>query len=168
MTRPTPLRLTGPEAALFGLSLLAFASQASPRLAMINETPSLPRGLYLRIPGAGPVRGAVVAVAPPPAARAYLDPLGMPRRARLMKRVAAIGGDRVCAGSKGLEVRGRHIPVRGVDRRGVPLPVWSDCGRLAADQMFLLGDSPDSFDSRYFGPVARREADGVFRPVLTW
>lgn len=168
MTRPRSPRLTGPEAALFGLAALALASQASPRLAVINETPSLPRGLYVRVPAARPERGAVVALAPPPTTQAYLAGLGMPQRARLLKRIAATGGDQVCARDGRLEAPGRRVAVRSRDHRGVPLPAWTACGPLAPGEVFLLGDSPDSFDSRYFGPVRQAELDGVFRPVLTW
>lgn len=164
---PRP-RLTGVEAALFGLAALVLASQASPRLAIVNETRSLPRGLYVRVPGGRPDRGAVVVLPPPPATRAYLAGLGMPDRARLLKRVAASRGDRVCASPGGIVVRGRRVTVRRHDRRGVPLPAWTACDNLGPEEVFLLGDSPDSYDSRYFGPVRRAELDGVFRPVLTW
>lgn len=168
MTRPNRRGLVAVEAALFGLSALAFASQAAPRLAMVNETRSLPRGLYLRAPRASLGRGAVVALAPPPEAAAYLRGLGMPERSRLLKRVAAVGGDPVCARAGRVSAAGRAAPVRDHDRRGVALPAWRGCGPLAPDQLFLLGDSPDSFDSRYFGPVDKGAIEGVFRESVTW
>ena len=168
MTPPPLRRPSRVEAALLGLAVLAGASQAAPTLVLINETPSLPRGLYLRLPGQAPRRGAVVVAAPPPPARAYLRALGAPEAMRLLKRVAATGGDRVCATAGAVETPLRRAAVRTRDRRGAALPAWRGCGPLPADQVFLLGDSPDSFDSRYFGPVTRGEIDGVFREVLTW
>ncbi|MFW2345454.1 MAG: S26 family signal peptidase [Brevundimonas mediterranea] len=48
------------------------------------------------------------------------------------------------------------------------MPQWSDCRRLAADEVFLVGDTAGSFDSRYFGPVRTAEVIGVYREVLTW
>ena len=60
------------------------------------------------------------------------------------------------------------VEVRGVDRTGAALPVWRGCRRLAPDERFLLGDTPGSFDSRYFGPVRTRDLEGVFRETLTW
>jgi len=35
------------------------------------------------------------------------------------------------------------------------MPSWQGCVTLADDQFFLIGDHPDSFDSRYLGPVHR-------------
>lgn len=136
-------------------------------LALINESPSLPRGLYLRT-GAAIERGAVVAVAQPAVARAYLMRLGMPGDVLLLKRVAAVGGDPVCAGSGMVRTPGRQVRVFDRDHRDAALPAWRECRRLARGEVFLLGDTPGSFDSRYFGPVRRAEAKGVYREVLTW
>jgi len=161
-------RPSWPEAALLGLAGLAWASQFTPTLALVNESPSLPPGLYLRAPGAAAERGAIVAVAPPPGARPYLAQLGAPADAKLLKRVAAVGGERVCAAGERVETRERQVSVARRDRRGRMLPAWRDCRRLAPDELFLLGDAPTSFDSRYFGPVRRGEVDGVYREALTW
>jgi len=160
LLRPSLLPLTA-------VAALAAAAGAAPALALVNESPSLPEGLYLRTTGA-PGPGAVVAVEPPAEARAYLAGLGMPASVKLLKRVAATGGARVCA--QGREV---HLPDRGMerrlrDRRGASLPLWSGCRRLEPDELFVLGDTPDSFDSRYFGPVRRTAVAGVYRGVLTW
>ena len=46
------------------------------------------------------------------------------------------------------------------------MPAWTGCHELAAGEYFLLMDSPDSFDGRYFG-LTRRE-DLVGRAVLLW
>jgi len=138
-----------------------------PALALVNESPSLPRGLYLRI-GATVERGAVVAIIQPAAVRSYLMRLGMPGDVLLLKRVAAVEGDLVCAGFGIVRTPGRQVQTLDRDRQGAALPVWRDCRRLARDELFLLGDTPGSFDSRYFGPVLRGEAVGVYREVLTW
>jgi len=148
------------------LASMAVGSERS-ALALINESPSLPRGLYLRA-GATLERGAVVAIAQPAASRAYLMRLGMPNEVLLLKRVAAVGGDSVCAGSGIVRTPGRQVRTLDRDRQGAALPVWRECRRLARDELFLLGDTPASFDSRYFGPVLRGEAVGVYREVLTW
>lgn len=156
------------EVSLIGLSALAFAAAVSPPLFMINETPSLPRGIYVRV-GAGPAhRGDVVALAPPPASLGYLASLEAPRHVRLIKRVAAVGGERVCAGPGRVRTPQGELAVRSADRRHVPLPAWSGCGRLEADRLFLAGDTPTSFDSRYFGPVRQGDLDGVYRLALAW
>jgi len=63
---------------VFFLSLGALIAQQTPALALVNESPSVPRGLYLRQPGSAPSRGAMVALPQPPIARRYLGALGMP------------------------------------------------------------------------------------------
>lgn len=154
--------------AVFAMGCMSLAADHLPALALVNESPSVPRGLYLRAPGAAPGRGALVALPQPAAARPYLASLGMPAEVLLIKRVAATGGDRVCRDGGVVEARHRRAPVLRRDGRGVPLGGWRGCRRLAADELFLLGDSPGSFDSRYFGPVGVSEVDGVFREILTW
>ena len=138
-----------------------------PEMALINESHSLPRGLYLRT-GAPVARGAVVAIEQPAAARAYLRRMGMPGDVLLLKRVAAVEGDQVCAGDGVVRTPGRQVRALDRDRQGVALPVWRACGRLARGEVFLLGDTVGSFDSRYFGPVRKSAAQGVYREVLTW
>lgn len=152
------------------LALLALGALASrrPALALINESPSLPKGLYLRIPSGRPDRGAVVAVPQPDALRPYLAARGMPAQVRLIKRVAAGGGDVVCSDGRRLTAPQRVVPVQARDRSGRRLPVWRGCRRLAADERLLLGDTPNSLDSRYFGPVTTSRIEGVYREVLTW
>lgn len=148
------------------LAAMSFGGER-PALALINESPSLPRGLYLRA-GMRIEPGAVVAVPQPWTARPYLERLGMPGDVLLLKRVAAIGGDRVCAAEGGVRTPGRHTRAPDRDRRGAVLPAWRECRVLATDEVFLLGDTPGSFDSRYFGPVRRSDVVGVYREILTW
>lgn len=149
-------------------ALAALIAPRSPPLALVNESPSLPRGVYLLDAGAGPGRAAIVATAQPAAARAYLSGLGMPADTLLIKRVAGVGGDVACRHGAVVTVAGRSVKALSRDRRGAALPAWSGCRQLEADALFLLGDTPSSFDSRYFGTVRRSEAAGVYRRVLTW
>ncbi|QTC92791.1 S26 family signal peptidase [Brevundimonas goettingensis] len=150
------------------LGCLALIAGETPALALVNESPSLPRGLYVRQPGAALERGAIVAIPQPAMARAYLADLGMPAEVLLIKRVAAIGGDRVCRDGARLTVSQRVAAVLEADRRGRRLPSWSGCRRLKPDELFVLGDTPSSFDSRYFGPVSAGQVTGIFRETVTW
>ncbi len=169
MTRiPRPSWTEAALLGLAGLAGLAWSSQLTPHAALVNESSSLPRGLYVRAPGASAERGAIVAVRPPPAARSYLAHLGAPPEARLLKRVAAVGGDWVCAGPDQVRTPRGPVSVLGRDRLGRPLPAWRDCRRLVSGEVFLLGDAPTSFDSRYFGPADEDMIDGVYRAALTW
>lgn len=153
---------------IFALGCLALVAAETPAVALVNESPSLPRGLYIRHPGAEVGRGTTVAVPQPQAGRAYLAALGMPREVALIKRVAAIGGDQVCVSDDRVWTPAGVRDVRRRDSSGVVLPAWSGCRRLARDELFLLGDTAGSFDSRYFGPVSRSELLGIYREVLKW
>lgn len=152
-------------------AILLTAGAAADRLPsplLINETPSLPRGLYLRQADAPPARGDVVAASQPEHARPYLAVLGVPEDLPLIKRVGAVPGDHICADGRHLILPFRTVPVGGYDRSGRPLPVWTGCRTLAPGEVLLLGDSATSFDGRYFGPVTRDQLLGRYRIVLTW
>ncbi|MFC5345313.1 S26 family signal peptidase [Brevundimonas staleyi] len=155
-------------AGLVPLALLAALAPEGPRPWLINESPSLPPGLYVRGPGSDLAPGAVVAVTLPATGRAYLATLGAPADARLLKRVAAAPGERVCALPSRLEVPGRSVPVLARDGLGRPLSRWTGCRRLGPGEVLLLGDTSGSYDGRYFGPVRRETLEGPYRAVLTW
>ena len=117
---------------------------------------------------AGWVRGALAEL-PPDArrlavARGYL-PDGVP----LVKRIAALGGDRVCAVDDAVFVNGRAVAGRlARDGLGRPLPRWTGCRVLADDELFLLMEGVSgSFDGRYFGPVRRAAIIGRLAPLWT-
>lgn len=146
---------------------LAAHTRSAPRL-LVNESHSLPRGLY-RWVAAAPQRGDVVAIRPPAAARAYLASLGAPPDLALLKRVVAIGGALLCQDGDGMRwPGGATAPVANRDRTGRDLPNWRGCRRLGRDELLVMGDSLSSFDSRYFGPVNRGAVTGVYREVLRW
>lgn len=162
--RPSHLALVA-VAGLVGLGLIA---HAAPPLALLNESPSLPKGLYVRSLDQTPRRGSVVALEPPPAARRYLASLGMPTSVPLLKRIAAVRGESVCRGGAELRWPGRAVPALPRDRRGSALPAWSGCHRLGAYELLVMGDTLTSFDSRYFGPVRRTSLTGVYVEALRW
>ncbi len=164
----TPARLDIVLATAIGFIGLGGVGQLAPPPFLVNESASLPRGLYVRAPRQPAAAGDVVALRPGPPARAYLRSLGAPPDARLLKRIAAQAGDRICAEGDHIRLPSRSVTALTHDRQGRVLPRWTGCQVLTPDQAFLLGDSEASFDSRYFGPVARADLDGVFRVVLTW
>ena len=165
---PLACRAMGPGLAVVLLSIVAFVADQAGTPALVNESSSLPRGLYLKQPGAQPHAGSIVAVAQPAAARTYLGALGMPADIRLIKRVAAASGDTVCRRGRVLHTPGRSVRVLDRDGRGSALSSWNGCRPMGPGEVFLLGDTAASFDSRYFGPVSSDALDGVYRGVLTW
>jgi conjugative transfer signal peptidase TraF len=92
----------------------------------------------------------------------------LPANVPLLKRVAAIPGDTVCAREAEIWING-HATARRLAKDGLgrPMPAWSGCRRLGRNELFLLmAESPASFDGRYFGPTARTGIIG--RAHLLW
>lgn len=151
---------------------LAMASLALParRPLVWNVTHSVPTGLYRIGDKDTPAVGDRVAIEPPAAVqqllaeRGYL-PIGVP----LLKRVAAVSGQRVCRFRHGITIDGQLVALAlASDRLGRPLPVWSGCHVLGPDEIFTLNpDEPASFDGRYFGPLPVSALTGRAIPVWT-
>jgi conjugative transfer signal peptidase TraF len=104
----------------------------------------------------------------PPEARALAAARGYaPANVPLVKRVAAVTGDRVCGVGRALRINGHTAALRRpVDGRGRPMPWWQGCGVLPAGQLLIMTEAADSFDGRYFGPIAQSNVIG--RAVLLW
>ncbi|MBM3654711.1 MAG: conjugative transfer signal peptidase TraF [Alphaproteobacteria bacterium] len=157
-------------AAVSGLVLIGFTAFADPAPRLVwNGSASAPIGLY-RIVFGEAQRGDLVLVRPPDtiarfaAERGYL-PLGTP----LVKRIAALSGDDVCVFKEAIIVNGKVVARRfEKDGAGWLLPRWNDCRQLAGAELFLLMETvPDSFDSRYFGPISAVNVIGRLVPLWT-
>lgn len=148
--RPVGLILAG------GLSAALLATLALPPVPLLvwNASASAPLGLYQVEPGRAPdVDDMVVAWTPRGfrglAAERHYIPLNVP----LVKRVAAIDHDIVCADGPHISINGRWVADRQtIDGKGRALPWWSGCRVLGDGELFLLMDeNPKAFDGRYFG-----------------
>ncbi|MBV9812529.1 MAG: S26 family signal peptidase [Acetobacteraceae bacterium] len=136
-----------------------------------NASASVPLGLYRIEPNEPPRVGDLVAVRPSPslgrfmAERRYVE-----INALLLKPIAAASGATVCRIDALVTIDARAVAsALPRDRFARPLPIWSGCQRLRAGQLFLIAPMrPDSFDSRYFGPVDRRQIAGRAVPLWTW
>lgn len=172
MRRPplTPSRgmVLGLTAAAVGL--IATASVINPLPLLVwNASASAPVGLYLLRPHATFFRGDMALIDPPPAVarlaaeRGYLPP-GVP----LIKRIAAVSGDIVCAVGPVIFIDGKPVAERlATDALGRPLPAWQGCRTLGDGEIFpLMAAVSDSFDGRYFGPVTASQVLG--RLVALW
>jgi len=127
------------------------ASVASARLVW-NATASAPIGLYYIEHDAWEV-GDRVAVHPSAALAQDLDRRGvLPSGKLLIKRVAAARGDTVCRQQERVTVNGAlAATARSTSHAGGLLPVWAGCMTLGINDVLLLGDTPESYDGRYFG-----------------
>lgn len=164
----TVLALTLFGVGLIGLPTLANSVLWGPAPWLVwNASASAPVGLYRVLP-ANAVRGDLVLVRTPCSARKLAAERGyLPQNVPLVKRVAAQGGDVVCAAANVIFVNGRVVAERlARDRRGRPLPGWSGCQTLEPDDVFLLMENVTaSFDGRYFGPVSRAAIIGRLAPL---
>jgi conjugative transfer signal peptidase TraF len=152
-----------------GLALaivLVVASSFGP-LLLWNRSESEPLGLYARATEQ-PAVGSLIAFPAPPAAFPYADDrMSYLRHMPILKQVAAAEGDLVCTQGATLAVNGRRLaPIYPVDPRGRRLPQWRGCRRLTAGEFFVFSNRiPNSFDSRYYGPVSAQNVLGVYRPL---
>lgn len=140
------------------------------RYAVWNASASVPTGLYAIRRKASLHVGERVAIEPPTelrqilAARGYL-PAGVP----LIKRIAAVSGQRACRFGHGVTIDGNFAGVaRARDRLGRPLPAWFGCRTLRSGELFVMNPAaPDSFDGRYFGVLRITDVIGRATPIWT-
>ncbi len=154
--------------AVSGVALIGISAFISTPVLVWNASASAPIGLY-RIVSGTPKRGDVVLIRPPDfveklaAGRGYL-PAGVP----LIKRIAAMGSDDVCAFDSAVIINGHAVAYQlEHDSAGRSLPRWNECRVLKADEYFLLNEAENSFDSRYVGPVPRAQIIGRLVPLWT-
>jgi len=164
-------RRAGLAVAGCGAILLAALSAAPHRPRLLwNTTRSAPLGLY-RVAAAAPVKaGDWVVARPPPALAGWFARRGyLPSGVPLVKRVAAVAGDRVCRRGDLVTVDGRPA-ARALERdhRGRVLPVWRGCVALQVGEVFLLNAAADSLDGRYFGVSRASDVVGRATPLWTW
>ncbi len=116
---------------------------------VVNLTDSEPTGIYLRVRGE-PERGCMVALR------------------SLMKHVVAVPGDVVTVTAQGTYVNGKLFPHSAISANAKGYqPFRFGAYSLQPGQYWLLGTSPDSWDSRYIGPVPIDLIENTIRPVWT-
>ena len=164
----TPGRFLIP--ALVAAATLATLIVPVSHLAIWNRTASVPTGLYL-IGGTASLNvGERVAIDPPPALQRLLaERHYLPANIPLVKRIAAVPGQRVCRFAHGVTIDGKFVGVaRTRDRLGRLLPAWFGCHKLRASELFVMNPAaPDSFDGRYFGMLRMAQVIGRAVPVWT-
>lgn len=136
-----------------------------------NETASLPREFYLRIPAEKIAQGDIVVYDPPADVLDYALWRGYTQHAdaRFLKRVGAVAGD-----VYGIDVQGRFCingayigHIRETDSLGRPLPQLDQGEHVVPDGAFLpLADTTRSFDGRYTGTVPLTHIRAVVIPIF--
>lgn len=158
-------RVSAMTSALILIGALICMLPPMPDFILYNEGASTPNGAYLRSER-GPLASAFVTVRAVDVAPEYARVrMFTDAGDRFIKRVAAVEGEFVCASADGVQVGAFTFPRARHDSAGLTLPRWEGCRDLAPREFFLMGDTDDSFDSRYFGPVAERHLEGVWRKL---
>lgn len=145
------------------IALLAAGEWRRGDVVLFNATPSVPTGFYVR--SDAPMReGAFVTVRAADVARGYASLRHFTDDGdRFIKRIAARSGVRVCAEGERVTVGANAYVRQSRDNAGRTLPTWEGCHVLHAGEVFLMGETPDSFDSRYFGIVREDAIEGVWQ-----
>ncbi len=127
-----------------------------------NASNSVPIGLYL-LSKRQPNFGEIAVIRPPEWVEIYASSRGyLPLQTPLLKPVRAIKGSIVCRFGRHISIDGKLVSrAKYLDTNHRMLPVWKGCRTLKSDEIFVLGQHRDSFDSRYFGPVDRGQVLGT-------
>ena len=169
-------------AALVAACLLGLAVAMAWAGIVINITPSYPRGLYtgeLFQPGRKIKLKDMVLVCPDTANPAIINALKLKifpvgscagGIAPLIKTVEGVPGDYVEREDNMITINGQ--PFRGcpvMHAHLFPLPVGPGYShRLGDYEYWLMSDhNPDSFDSRYFGPITKDQIRKILQPLVT-
>ena len=137
-----------------------------------NVGHSVRPGLYLchPVPAEGLLPlGALVEVDPPSSVRAFVASYMATEAQQLfwLKHVAVEPGDTVCLAGERVYVAGELFARRPLYQR-YPLPAVDGCWTLSAQEVFVVGTDPQSFDARYTGPWPRSAVMGICQALWLW
>lgn len=125
-----------------------------------QESISMPEGWYATLPVKTIHRGEVLVFKPPGTAmKIMLKHHWILPNSEMMKIAAAVPGDKVCLKQGEVWINQKaYAPVFEDYKPGHPLPHLSLCRRLNHNEYMMMSTHiPNSFDSRYFGPIDRSQ-----------
>ena len=132
----------------------------------INNTNSLPLGIYILSNETIELGKYVVFTKPDNLKDIKRD--WLIDNALFLKQITAIPGDTVCIKNNTVLINGKTAgTVKAVDRNGEELPgsLKKICGRLKKGEFWTATNHPNSFDSRYYGPIKLEKLRTV-KPIL--
>ena len=138
------------------LSVAMIAFKPLP-IVIWNASNSVPIGWYW-IEKRQPKIGEIAVVKPPDWVRLYASSRGyLPYDVWLLKPVYSVRGAVVCRFGIYVIVNGNLVArAKKLDHQHRILPVWKGCRTLTIDEVLLLANPKNSFDSRYFGSISKQ------------
>ncbi len=128
----------------------------------INSSPSIEKKVFMVIQGTFPSCGELGAF--------YFGIDHNPywrKGTKFIKRFAGCPGDMLVVRNRKFYVNGNYVgTARSFDLKGNPVRNFTWDGRIPQDSYFVMGDSPLSYDSRYWGFVDKGWIVGKGYPVF--
>ena len=138
---------------LIGLPGLQFFGE----IIFLNQTASMPIGIYIKSSSDKFEIGDVIVF--------YSEA----KNSNLLKYIAGYEGHKYCFDFENtLWVNGFPIAQKNVAKYPEKLPAQTLCQTLKKDELLVLGEHPDSYDSRYFGPIKRQQVIARVELALGW
>ena len=139
-----------------------------------NETDSIPMGFYLssEIPQIHKLKDKTIVVYDS-IGNAAVDlaiSRGYFKQPSFCKYIAGKPGDTIEVNYGYITINGRHtkVKMKTNDFANRPLPYPDYPLVLKADEFFILGDHPESYDSRYYGLVKYSDLSALYTPLFTF
>jgi type IV secretory pathway protease TraF len=149
--------------ATVGIAFLAVKPFINPvPLVIWNASESIPIGWYF-VAKRQPKIGEIAVIKPTDWVQIYASSREyLPQDVLLLKPTYAFHPSIICRFGSHVFVNGKQVAKAKItDKMHRVLPVWKGCIALTSTQYFVLGRHRDSFDSRYFGLVEKRQVVGT-------
>jgi len=85
----------------------------------------------------------------------------------MTKPIAALEGDVILISKNRLFINNKYFgQVKNNDKKGLPLPQISNHFKIPKNKIFVASMKDDSFDSRYFGLIDKKNVLAVVKPFV--
>jgi len=133
---------------IFAIGVLCFitATEIIGQIFFINRTESMPTGIYIKTKDTMPAIGDIIIFK----LSSY--------KTNLIKYVAGIAGAEYCLDeTNGFWINGIPVAQKNIQKYPEEPAQQSICQRLKPDELLVLGEHENSYDSRYFGPIKKED-----------
>ncbi|OPZ24113.1 MAG: Peptidase S26 [bacterium ADurb.BinA186] len=139
--------------ALICLPSLQFFDQ----IIFLNKTASMPIGIYIKNSTDKLKIGDIIVF------------YSKETKSNLLKYIAGYEGDEYCLDFENtLWVNNFPLAQKNIAKYHEEMPTQSLCQILKKEELLVLGEHPDSYDSRYFGPIKKQQVIAQVELALEW